>query len=410
LDSAGSEGEGSLKSSQSKKKRGFVSPRVKLFTDSVIRDMTRLADVHGAINLSQGFPDFPAPPSLKAAGARAIREDYNQYEITWGSKELRDAIAEKAWRFNKISATGEDNVTVTCGATEAMAATMVALTDSDDDVIVPEPFYECFVPSTIISGARARFVRLREPGFGFDENDLKRAFSARDGRKPKAIIINTPNNPTGKVFSRDELKLVADLCADYGVLAITDEIYEQIVYDGEKHVSLATIGDMADATVTICGMSKTYSVTGWRLGYTVAEKTLTDAIRKVHDFLTVCAPSPLQRAALEALKLDDSYYSRLTMSYTRKRDYLLKSLEAMGFECTRPQGAYYILADFSEIWKIGDDYAFARHIVRDGGVAVVPASSFYHTKGVGKTKVRFAFPKQDETLREAVQRIGTRIH
>jgi aspartate/methionine/tyrosine aminotransferase len=382
---------------------------VGLFTDSVIREMTRLADVHGAINMAQGFPDFPAPSELKAAAARAVKEDYNQYEITWGSAELRAAIAEKARRFNGIRATGEDNVTVTCGATEAMVATMLALTDSNDEVIIPEPFYECYLPSAIISGARVRHVQLREPlGFKFDEEGLKRAFSGRGGLKPKAIVINTPNNPTGRVFSRSELRLVADLCADHGVLAITDEIYEQIVYDGERHVSLATLGDMADSTVTISGVSKTYSVTGWRIGYTVAEKRLTDAIRKVHDFLTVCAPAPLQRAALAAYGLDESYYSKLTQSYTRKRDYLVKSLDAMGFEAMRPQGAYYILADFKAVWK-GDDNSFAEHLVKDGGVATVPASSFFSTPGLGKTKVRLAFPKQDRTLREAVARMQTRI-
>ena len=386
------------------KKRDFVAPRVGLFTDSVIREMTRLAGVHSAINMAQGFPDFPTPSALKAAASRAVREDHNQYEITWGSRELRDAIAEKEGRFNGIEATGEDNVTVTCGATEAMVATMLALTDSSDEVIVPEPFYECYIPSAIIAGARVRHVQLMGPGFKFDEEELKRAFS----RKPKAIIINTPNNPTGRVFSRSELRLVADLCADHGVLAITDEIYEQIVYDGGRHVSLATIGDMAGSTVTISGASKTYSVTGWRIGYTVAEKTLTEAIRKVHDFLTVCAPSPLQKAALAGYSIDDSYYTKLTESYTRKRDYLLKSLQALGFDCLKPQGAYYILADFSAVWK-GDDVSFAQHLVKDGGVATVPASSFFATPGVGRKKLRFAFPKQDRTLREAVERLRKRL-
>jgi aspartate/methionine/tyrosine aminotransferase len=390
------------------KVQGLVSPRVGLFTDSVIREMTRLADVHGAINMAQGFPDFPAPTALKAAAARAVKEDYNQYEITWGSVELRAAIAEKVRRFNGIQATGEDNVTVTCGATEAVVATMLALTDSNDEVIIPEPFYECYRPSAIISGARVRHVELKEPGFRFDEEQLKGAFAGSGGIKPKAIIINTPNNPTGRVFSRGELKLVADLCADHGVVAITDEIYEQIVYDGERHVSLATLGDMADSTVTISGASKTYSVTGWRIGYTVAEKGLTEAIRKVHDFLTVCAPSPLQRAALSAYSLGDSYYTGLVRSYTRKRDYLLKSLESMGFGCVKPQGAYYILADFSSVWK-GDDASFAEHMVKDGGVATVPASSFFSTPGLGKKQVRLAFPKQDSTLREAVERMRKRI-
>jgi len=385
-------------------KREVVAPRVGLFTDSVIREMTRLAGVHGAINMAQGYPDFPAPSALKTAAARAVKEDYNQYEITWGSRELRAAIAAKEGRVNGIKATGEDNVTVTCGATEAMVATMLALTDSSDEVIVPEPFYECYVPSAIISGARVRHVQLRGLDFKFDEEELKRAFS----RKPKAIIINTPNNPTGRVFSRSELELVADLCADHGVLAITDEIYEQIVYDGENHLSLATIGDMADSTVTISGASKTYSVTGWRIGYTVAEKTLTNAIRKVHDFLTVCAPSPLQKAALAGFSMGDSYYTRLTQSYARKRDYLMKSLEGLGFDCLKPQGAYYILADFSAVWK-GDDFSFAEHLVKDCGVATVPGSSFFATHGLGKKKVRFAFPKQDRTLSEAVERMRKRI-
>jgi aminotransferase len=381
---------------------------VRLFADSVIRDMTRLADVHGAINMAQGFPDFPAPTALKAAAARAVMEDYNQYEITWGSMELRAAIAEKARRFNGIQATGEDNVTVTCGATEAMVATMLALTDSTDEVIIPEPFYECYVPSAIISGARVRHVHFKEPGFKFDEEELKRAFEGHGSVKPKAIVINTPNNPTGRVFSRSELKLVADLCADHGVLAITDEIYEQIVYDGGRHLSLATLGDMSGSTVTISGASKTYSVTGWRIGYTVAEKRLTEAIRKVHDFLTVCAPAPLQRAALAAYSMDDSYYSKLTKTYTKKRDYLLRSLGAMGLDCLKPQGAYYVLADFSAVWR-GDDISFAEHMVKDGGVAMVPASSFFATPGLGKKRVRLAFPKQDTTLREAVERMRKRL-
>jgi L-glutamine---4-(methylsulfanyl)-2-oxobutanoate aminotransferase len=373
--------------------------------------MTRLSDLNGAINLSQGFPDFPVPAPIKAAAIKAIRDDHNQYEVTWGSPQLRDAIAEKARGFNGIHATGRDNVTVTCGVTEGMVDTIIALTDTSDDVIIPEPFYECYVPSTVFSGARVRHVRSEgsEAVGGFDEEELKSAFGLRDGRRPKAIIVNTPNNPTGRVLSRRELKLIADLCEDNDVLAITDEIYEQIVYDGERHVSMATIGDMADKTVTISGMSKTYSVTGWRLGYTVAEKTLTDAIRTVHDFLTVCAPSPLQRAAIEALELDAAYYTRLTKSYTRKRDYMLKSLEAMGLRCIKPQGAYYIMADFGEVWNGGDDHAFAERMVKDGGVATVPASSFYSTKGLGKTKVRLAFPKQDATLREAIKRMRRRI-
>ncbi|HXY56753.1 MAG TPA: pyridoxal phosphate-dependent aminotransferase [Nitrososphaerales archaeon] len=389
---------------QKARPRNPVAPRVGLFQESAIREMTRLADLHGAINLSQGYPDFAAPASLKAAAARAVKEDYNQYEITWGSTELRDAIADKAKRVNGIGATGADNVTVTCGATEAMVAAMLALTDSGDTVLMPEPFYECYIPSAIISGARVRYYRLEGSGFRLDEEELKRAFAA----KPKAVVINTPNNPTGRVFSKEELKLVADLCSDYGTVAITDEIYEQIVYDGRRHVSLATLGDMADSTVTISGISKTYSVTGWRIGYTVAEKRLTDAIRKVHDFLTVCAPAPLQRAALSAFRLPASYYAGLTKGYTRKRDLLQEALEEMGFRCSPPEGSYFIMADFSDVWK-GDDYSFAEHMVRDGGVACVPGSSFYSTKGMGKAEVRFAFPKKDATLREAAERMRRRL-
>jgi L-glutamine---4-(methylsulfanyl)-2-oxobutanoate aminotransferase len=398
-----SQGENALRTSTSKT-RELVSPRVKLFTDSVIREMTRLAAVHGAINMAQGYPDFAAPSVLKAAAARAVREDYNQYEITWGSTELRDAIAAKERRFNGIEATGEDNVTVTCGATEAMVATMLALTDSDDDVIVPEPFYECYLPSAIISGARVRHVQLKGPGFRFDEEELKRAFSGRGGRKPKAIIINTPNNPTGRVFSRKELKLVADLCEDYDVVAVTDEIYEHIVYDGRRHVSLASIGDMHGRTVTVSGLSKTFSVTGWRLGYAVAEKSLTSPLRTVHDFLTVCAPTPLQRAALAAMALPDSYYDGLAAAYDRKRLYMLKSLEELGFSCLRPEGAFYVFADFSGLSKL-DDFAFAEYFAREVGVAVVPASSFYADRAAGRTRVRFTFTKKHATLAEAVRRM-----
>lgn len=378
-----------------------------LFTDSVIRDMTRLADANGAVNLSQGFPDFPAPTEVKGAAIAAIRGDKNQYEVTAGSKELREAIAEKALRVNGIPASGERNVTVTCGATEAMAATVIALTDSNDEIIVPEPFYENYVPSAIISGARVRYVPLMQEGsWSLDEEAMKEAMS----RRPKAIVINTPNNPSGRVLSKDELGIVADLCTDYDVLAITDEIYEHIVYDRRKHVSLASLGDMSERTVTISGLSKTYSITGWRLGYTIAEKGLTEAIRTVHDFLTVCAPSPFQAAALEALKLYGSYYEGLIEMYARKRDYMVRSLDEIGFKCVRPQGAYYILADYREVWHgEGSDTGFAHYLVKDRGVAVVPASSFYSGGDRGTDRVRFAYPKKDATLREAIRRLRKKL-
>ncbi len=380
--------------------KSLVSKKVGLLGESVIREMTRLATIYDAINLAQGFPDFASPPRLKRAAIRAIEEDYNQYEVTSGSLELREALAAKLLRFNRIGADPATEITVMCGATEALLATVLAVTDRDDEVIIHEPFYENYGPATIISGARARYVRLMEPTFELDEEELKKAFNGRT----KAIIINTPNNPSGKVFSEKELGIIADLCEDYDCVAITDEIYEQIVYKGYRHVSLATLKKMTDRTVTICGFSKTYSVTGWRIGYTTAEKGLTQAIRTVHDFITVCAPTPLQRATIEALNMPENYYTQLAESYARKRSYMLGSLNSLGFKCVEPQGAYYILADFRELSK-KDDFAFAEYLVERPKVAVVPGSSFYSTEGAGHTMVRFAFPKRDQTLREAIARL-----
>ncbi len=364
--------------------------------------MTRLAKQYGAINLAQGMPDFEAPSKMKSAAIKAIREDMNQYEITWGSVELRDAIAEKARRFNGIEANPETDITVTCGSTEAMTGSIIAVTDPGEEVIIPEPFYENYVPATIIAGAKPHHVGLREPGFEFDEEELKKAFNART----KAIILNTPNNPTGKVFTKEQLGVVADLCADYDALAITDEIYEYIVYDGRRHVSIATIGDMHDRTVTISGLSKTYSVTGWRLGYAIAAKDITNAIRKVHDFTTVCAPTPLQRAAVEAFKLPHSYYSTLAREYQKKRDFIVKSLTDVGFKPVKPEGAYYVLADFSSVSK-KDDVEFARYLVKEAKVAAVPGSSFYAHPEMGRKNVRFHFSKKDQTLREGMDRLAT---
>ena len=371
-----------------------------LFAESAIRDMSQLADRIGAVNLAQGSPDFSAPVSVKRAAALAIKEDYNQYEVTMGSQELRDAIAEKVRKFNKIKTDADDGITITCGSTEAITAAMIALTDPGDRVIVPEPFYENYLPATIVSGAKVVHFKLQEPGFRLAEEDLKAAFSER----PKVILLNTPNNPTGRVFSKKELSVVADLCEDYDVIAIADEIYEHIVYDGNRHVSLASIGDMHERTVTVSGLSKTFSITGWRIGYTVAEKDLTAAIRTIHDYLTVCAPTPLQRAAVTALGLPDSYYQDLVATYDKKRLFMLKSLEELGFSCFRPEGAYYILADFGGISKL-DDYAFADYLAQKVGVAVVPASSFYANREAGRSKVRFTFTKKDATLKEAVRRM-----
>jgi aminotransferase len=371
-----------------------------LFAESAIRDMSQLAQATGAVNLAQGSPDFPAPATVKRAAAAAIREDHNQYEMTMGSRELREAIAAKARRFNGITADPDEEVTVTCGSTEAITAAMIAFTDPGDGVIVPEPFYESYVPATVLAGARAVHLRLHEPGFGLDEEALKEAFDQR----PKVILLNTPNNPSGRVLSERELRLVGDLCRDRGVVAITDEIYEQIIYDGNRHVSLASLGGMRERTVTVSGLSKTFSVTGWRLGYAVAEKSLTSALRTVHDYLTVCAPTPLQRAAVAAFDLPASYYRDLAASYDRKRLFLLESLEALGFSCFRPEGAYYVFADFGDISPL-DDYEFAKWLAVDVGVAAVPGSSFYSNRGAGRTKLRFTFTKRDETLEEAVRRM-----
>jgi aminotransferase len=378
----------------------FLSGKMRFFSESTIREMSHLAAEVGAVNLAQGAPDFPAPAQLKRAAVAAIKEDHNQYETATGSQELREAIAAKVRRFNGFDVDADDEVAITCGSTEAVTAAMIAFTGPGDRVIVPEPFYESYIPATLLSGAKAVHFRLREPDFSLSEEDLKEAFSER----PKVIVLNTPNNPTGRVLSRKELGLVADLCEDYDVIAVTDEIYEHIVYDGNRHVSLASLGGMHERTVTVSSLSKTFSVTGWRIGYAVAERNLTWGLSTVRDYLTVCAPTPLQRAAVAAFALPDSYYRDLVATYDRKRVYMLESLEELGFSFFRPEGAYYILADFSGISKL-DDVAFARHLARDVGVAAVPASSFYANREGGRSQVRFAFTKKDATLKEAVRRM-----
>jgi aminotransferase len=346
------------------------------------------------------MPDFEAPSVVKDAAAKAIMEGLNQYEITWGSAKLREGIAEKALRFNGISANPETDVTVTCGSTEAMTSSIIATVDVGDEVIIPEPFYENYLPATFIAGGKPRHVMLKDTGPSFDEEELKAAFNART----KAIIINTPNNPAGRVLTRDDLKLVADLCEDFDVLAITDEIYEHIIYDGRKHVSIASLDGMGDRTITISGLSKTYSVTGWRVGYAIAAKEITNAIRKVHDYTTVCAPTPFQKAGVRALKMPQSYYARLAKEYQKRRDFVVKSLQGFGFSAANPEGAYYVLADFSAMSTM-DDTNFARSLTNDAKVAAVPGSSFYAHREFGKSKVRFSFAKRDQTLREAMNRL-----
>ncbi|HXV60409.1 MAG TPA: aminotransferase class I/II-fold pyridoxal phosphate-dependent enzyme [Vicinamibacteria bacterium] len=378
-----------------------ASRKAARFTESVIREMTRLAQKYDAINLAQGFPDFSAPDPIKEAAVAAIRADVNQYAITWGAKRLRDAISERTRRVYGLEVDPERHLTVTCGSTEAMMSAMLALVDPGDEVIVFEPFYENYGPDAILSGAVPRYVTLHEPDFRIDPAELESAFNART----RAIIINTPNNPTGKIYSREELEAIAAHCQKWGVVAVTDEIYEHILYDGARHIPMATIEGMSDRTVTINSLSKTYSLTGWRVGWAVAPDPLTDAIRKVHDFLTVGAAAPLQEAAAVALTLPESYYERLASDYQARRDRLLSGLGAAGFRCYRPGGAYYIMTDISG-FGFSDDVAFARHLVERVGVAAVPGSSFYHRREDGKQKLRFAFCKREETLAAAAERLA----
>jgi len=387
-------------------RKHFLSDRVGHFTESVIREMTRQAMFHGAVNLAQGFPDFPAPAEIKQAARQAIASDVNQYAITWGAKSLRNAIARQMRLWQRIEVDPEKEITVCCGSTEAMISTLLAVCNPGDEVVIFEPFYENYGPDSILSGAKPKFVKLRPPEkengtWTFDEKELRRAFDKRT----KAIILNTPNNPTGKVFTREELELIRDLCVEFDVLAITDEIYEHILYDGTEHIAMASLDGMRERTVTINGMSKTYSVTGWRVGWAVAAETITNAIRKVHDFLTVGAPAPFQEAGAAALSLPAEYYAHLAERYRVRRDHLMPALTAAGFRCFRPQGAYYVMTDISA-FGFGDDVAFARHLVEKIGVACVPGSSFYRHPQDGARQVRFAFCKTPETLDEAARRLA----
>jgi aminotransferase len=358
--------------------------------------MTRLSLQFNAINLAQGFPDFPCPDELKTAACEAVNNDVNQYAITWGTRELREGLAQKVKRYNGMIFNPESEITVTCGSTEAMMASMLAVIQPGDEVVVPEPFYENYGPDAQISGAVPRFVPLSDD-FSIDEEAWKSVFS----KKTRAIILNTPNNPTGKVFSKKELAFIADLCTEYNTVAITDEIYEHILYDGNKHVSLGSLDGMQERTITIGSFSKTYSVTGWRVGYALACAGITERIRKIHDFLTVGAPAPLQQACVTALFLPDTYYRNLAEDYDRKRKILFEGLMRAGFACQLPEGAYYIFTDISESGM--KDTEFARFLVEKIGVAAVPGTSFYHTGG--HTKLRFTFSKKDETLHEACRRL-----
>jgi aminotransferase len=380
--------------------RARVSQKSLRFTESVIREMTRLANQYGAVNLSQGFPDFPAPELIKEAAARAVVADVNQYAITWGAKSLRDALVAKQQRFTGLAFDPEREITVCCGATECMASVMLALVDPGDEVIVFEPFYENYGPDAILSGAVPRFVRLREPDWSFDPAELAAAFNART----RAVVVNTPNNPTGKVFSRVEMEQIAALCRKWDVVCVTDEIYEHILYDGAEHVSMAGLDGMRERTVTISGLSKTWSVTGWRIGWCLAPPELTNAIRKVHDFLTVGAPAPLQEAAAVALAMPQDYFRRLADSYRERREFLVPALERAGFKPFSPRGAYYVMTDISG-FGFADDVAFARWLVAEGGVAAVPGSSFYSDPAAGSQRLRFHFARKRETLEAAAERL-----
>ena len=377
------------------------------FTESVIRGMTQLCLQHNAINLSQGTPAYQPPDEVKYAAIEAIQEGYNQYSITWGAPDFRDAIAHKMTIFNNIPTDSTKNVTVTCGSTEGMLSSLLAIINPGDEVIIFEPFYENYGPDTIISGAKPVYVALQESQsidgimqFTYDSTELRNAFSPNT----KAIIINTPNNPLGKVFTQEELQEIADLCCEYDCIAVTDEIYEHMIYDNKPHISLGSFPQMRDRTITISGLSKTYSMTGWRLGYVVAPETLTDAIRKMHDFLTVGAPHPLQRAGIAALNLPHSYYEELVLTYDKNRQQLLTTLTESGFSCFSPEGAYYIMTDISD-FGFPDDTAFAHWLVKEIGVGGVPGSSFYSRSEFGRTKFRFMFSLKKDILEQAGERL-----
>ena len=373
------------------------------FTESVIREMTRVCDSVGGDNLSQGMPDFDPPAEIREAAVRAIEQGFNQYPVTFGEPPLREAIAQKAEKYNGISCNPDTDITVTCGSTEAMISTLKSIINPGEETVIFEPFYENYGPDTILSGATPRYVTLKPPRWEYDPKELEKAFN----KKTKAIIINTPNNPTGKVFSREELEHIAGLCMKYDCYAVTDEIYEHIVYNGKKHVSIASLDGMRERSVTINSVSKTYSVTGWRVGWAIASKEITARIRKVHDFLTVGAPTPLQHAAVVALRMDESYYEKLCARYLKARDFLFRLIEKKGFKPYLPEGAYYIMTDVDDLMEkfgVKDDFSFSRKLIEKTKVATVPGSSFYATKRKGRNQVRFCFCKKEETLRRVEDR------
>ncbi len=379
----------------------MLASRVQLFSESVIRETSRIAQRHGAINLGQGMPDFDPPEEVKEAACQAIRDGFNQYAVTWGIASLRQAIATKMRTFNGLDwADADAHITVCCGATECMMATMLALIDPGDEVVIFQPFYENYGPDAKLTGATPKWVPLHPPDWRFDPDELRAAFSP----KTKAVILNTPNNPTGKVFTREELEVVAALCHEFDAIAISDEIYEYINFTDRPHVSIASLPGMANRTVTISGLSKTFSATGWRLGYCVAPESITAGIRKAHDFLTVGAPHPLQVAGTVAMALPQTYFDGLRDHYQHRRDLFIPDLERAGFAVRPPDGAYYVMADFSALSEL-DDVSFVRRMIETVGVAGVPGSSFHDPKERGRHLVRFMFAKKDETLHAAGERL-----
>ena len=379
-----------------------VSAKLGFFKESVIREMTRLSEQYGAINLAQGMPDFAPSPRLIEAAVEAIRHGSNQYSTSWGFRGLREAVAGKVKDYNRIDADPDRDITITCGSSEAITAAVFGLTNPGDQIVVTDPFYENYVPDAIMAGLELVYVPFVGNEMKLDEEGLKNAMAKR----PKVFILNTPNNPTGRVIDGEQLKLVADLCEEEGTIAITDEIYEHILYDGTKHVSLASLGNMHERTVTVSGASKTYSVTGWRVGWAIAESKLTNALRKVHDYFTICAPNPFQEALVTALNFPSSYYHRLSEAYDRKRRMMIKMLDETGLQYRRPEGAYYVLVSVPDQFK--DDETFTDYLLKKIGLAVLPGSALYHNEHLGKQKVRIAYCKTDATLQE-VRRLLQRL-
>ncbi len=380
--------------------RKRISTKASTFTESVIREMTRLSVKHKCVNLAQGMPDFPCPDELKAAACQAVNDDVNQYAITWGDKFFRDAISAKYKQWIGVEYDPETEITVTCGATEGMIATMLALVDPEDEVIVFEPYYENYGPDAILAGARPRYVSLNAPDWSFDEKELEAAFNNRT----RALVLNTPHNPTGKVFTKAELEVIARLCQKHGVYVFTDEPYEHITFDGVKHEAMSALPGMKELTVSVNSLSKTYSVTGWRLGTVLAPPELTAAIRKVHDFLTVGAAAPLQRAGATAMQMPLPYYAKLASEYAVRRDTMLSILLECGIPYYKPDGAYYVFCNISR-FGFDSDVRFTEFLVKDVGVAAVPGSSFFRPGDRGNNYIRFCFAKKEETLMAARERL-----